>query len=209
MTMPPPPPSSAEDEAAFIAALRAGDEAAYEKLVRTQTGPLLAVARRYVRDDEEARDVVQNAFIAAFRSLDRFEGKSKVSTWLHRITVNHALMRVRARGRRPEDPIDVLLPRFLDDGHQSEPSLPWPGEGADVLLLREETRARVREAIDRLPETYRTILLLRDIDGLSGDEAAAELGITTTAVKVRLHRARMALRALLDETVRTATRTTP
>lgn len=209
MTNPPTTSSGAEDETAFVAALRAGDAAAYEKLVRTQTGPLLAVARRYVRDDEEARDVVQNAFIAAFRSLDRFEGKSKISTWLHRITVNHALMRVRARRRRPEDPIDVLLPRFVEDGHQAEPSLPWPGEGADVLLLREETRVRVREAIDRLPETYRTILLLRDIDGLSGEEAATELGITTTAVKVRLHRARMALRTLLDETVRAATRTTP
>ncbi|NJN64683.1 MAG: sigma-70 family RNA polymerase sigma factor [Acidobacteria bacterium] len=190
------------DDATLVAGLRAGDDAAFEWLVRSQTGSLLAVLRRYLRDDAEAQDAVQDAFIAAFRSIDRFEGASKLSTWLHRIAINQALMRLRSRRRRPEDPIDGLLPRFREDGHQAEPALPWPGEGADELLVKAELRERVRAAIDRLPETYRTVLLLRDIEGLSGEEAAVALGVTSTAVKVRLHRARQALRGLLDEPIR-------
>lgn len=186
----------APDEAALLAALRAGDERAFELLVRTFGGRLLAVARRLVRDEEDARDVVQTAYLNAFRSLPDFAGGSQLATWLHRIVVNVALMKLRTRRRKPEESIDALLPAFLDDGHHVERYRDWAAP-ADVLLERRETRATVRHCIDRLPDQYRSVLVLRDIEELSTQEVAELLSMTPTAVKVRLHRARQALSTLL------------
>src|SRR6187397_2349810 len=115
-----------DDEAALVAQLRAGDEAAYEQVVRTYGGRLLAVARRIVGSEEDARDVVQDAFLNAFKSFSRFEGNAKLSTWLHRIVVNAALMRLRTRKRKPEQSIEPMLPAFAEDGHHaSRPVLAW------------------------------------------------------------------------------------
>jgi RNA polymerase sigma-70 factor (ECF subfamily) len=148
-----------------------------------------------LRSDEDARDAVQEAFVAAFKSLDRFQGHAKVSTWLHRIVVNAALMRLRTRKRKPEQAIEDLLPRFDETGHwASELPAPLP----DGELERRQTREIVRRCIDRLPESYREIILLRDIEELDGDETAAALGLSAGAVKSRLHRARQALRTLLE-----------
>jgi RNA polymerase sigma-70 factor, ECF subfamily len=191
--------NTAVDERALIAALRDGQEWAFDAVVRVFGGRLLAVARRITRNDEDARDAVQSAYLAAFRSLADFEGTCQLSTWLHRIVVNMALMRLRSRRRKPEESIDVLLPSFQEDGHHVEQFGDWCAP-ADVLLLREETRAQVRACIDELPETYRQVLLLRDIEELSTDEVARLLSITKTAVKVRLHRARQALSTLLRRT---------
>ena len=164
---------------------------------------LLTVARRILGSEEDARDALQEAFISAFKALPRFEGQARLSTWLHRIVVNTALMKLRSRKRRPEEPIDTLLPGYKDDGHQTVEPVEW-SDGADVALERAETRAFVRAQIDKLPENYRTVLLLRDIEEMSTPEAAAALGITENAVKIRLHRARQALRALLDQGLRPA-----
>jgi RNA polymerase sigma-70 factor (ECF subfamily) len=190
------PPVSPDDEPALVERLRQGDAEAFETLVRTQGGRMLAVARRLVGNDEAARDVVQDALFSAFRSIKRFEGNSRLSTWLHRITVNTALMRLRTQRRRPEESIEPLLPTFIEDGHHASQFASW--EGADALLERSETRQLVRDAIDRLPESYRTVLVLRDIEQLGTEETARLLGLTTNAVKIRLHRGRQALRTLLD-----------
>jgi len=195
-------PSVAQEESLLLAELRAGKEAAFERLLREHGGRMLAVARRLVRDEEDARDAVQEAFVSAFRSLDRFEGASRISTWLHRIVVNTCLMRLRSRQRRPEEPIEDLLPKFQEDGHQvNHPSVPW-SEPIDVLLQRREICDLVRKSIDRLPETYRTVLVLRDIEELSTEEAARLLEVSENALKIRLHRARQALRTLLDPHLR-------
>ena len=162
---------------------------------------MLAVARRIVRHDEDAQDVVQEAFLSAFRAIDRFEGQGRLSTWLHRIVVNSALMKLRSRKRRPERPIEDFLPEFLDDGHHVDPPVAWQ-EGALEKLERAETRTKVRELIDQLPEDYRTVLMLRDIEELDTRETAQLLGITPNAAKIRLHRARIALRELLDPFMR-------
>lgn len=163
---------------------------------------MLAVARRLVRDEEDARDAVQEAFLAAFRSIGGFEGGCRLSTWLHRIVVNGCLMRLRSRRRHPEEPIENLLPKFLPDGHQVDhPSAAW-NEPVDALLQRREVCDLVRRSIDKLPETYRTALVLRDIEELSTEEAARLLGVTENALKIRLHRARQALRTLLDPHLR-------
>ena len=189
----------AEDrERDLLRRLKSGEELAFERLVRDQGGRLLAVARRFLRDEEEARDAGQEGFLSAWRALDRFDQGSRLSTWLHRIVVNACLMRLRTRRRRPEEPIEDFLPRFEADGHQVlHPTPEWEGS-AETLLARSETRAIVREAIDRLPESYRAVLLLRDIEELSTEEAARSLGVTENAVKIRLHRARQALRGLLE-----------
>lgn len=186
-----------EDERALLVALRAGDERAYERLVVEQGGRMLAVARRFLRDEEEARDCLQEAFLAAFRALPRFAGNARLSTWLHRIVVNAALMRLRARRSRPERAIEPWLPTFLEDGHSAIVYRDW-SPSAEDLLARAEVRALVRAAIDELPESYRTVLVLRDLEELDTAEAAEALGITANAVKIRLHRARQALRQRLD-----------
>ena len=180
--------------------LRAGDARAYETLVRQETGRLLATARRILRgDEEEARDVVQETLITAFQRIGTFHGDCLISTWLHRIAINGALMRLRSRRRKPETSIEEMLPSFLEDGHRAV----GPGDGdfpnPETAAHQAETRRIVRESIDRLPDTYRVTVLLRDIEELSTEETANLLGITTTAVKLRLHRGRQALRELLVE----------
>ena len=184
------------DETALVARLKAGDDSAFEQVVRAYSGRLLSVTRRILGSDEDARDAVQEAFLNAFRSLDRFEGTAKLSTWLHRIAVNAALMKLRTRKRKPEQSIETMLPAFLEDGHHEERFASWD-EPVDKALERAETRELVRQKIDELPDSYRTVLVLRDIEGLDTEEAAKMLGLSPNAAKIRLHRARQALRSLL------------
>jgi RNA polymerase sigma-70 factor (ECF subfamily) len=193
----PPATRPLDDESALVDRLRAGDPQAFEALVREHGGRMLAAARRVVSVEDDARDVVQEALLSAFRSIRSFAGTARLSTWLHRIVVNAALMKLRSRRRRREDSIDDLLPRFDEDGHFAEPVAHWEAE-AETLLERQETRSIVRRAIDRLPENYRTVLILRDIEELDTGETATALGIMPNAVKTRLHRARQALRTLLE-----------
>ena len=191
----------APEEAELVAHLRAGDDDAYATLVKQQAGRMLAVARRMLGSEEDAQDVVQEAFLSAFKAIDRFEGTSRLSTWLHRIVVNAALMKIRASKRRPETPIEELLPTFLEDGHPAVMPAGWKKTAQDVLESK-ETRAMVRGLIDELPELYRNVLLLRDIEGLDTKETADLLEVSPNAVKIRLHRARLALRTLLDPHMR-------
>jgi RNA polymerase sigma-70 factor, ECF subfamily len=184
------------DEQALLARLRAGDDAAFALLVSTHAGRLLGVARRMLRVEEDARDALQDAFLQAFRGIGGFEGSARLSTWLHRIVVNACLMRLRSRSRKPEQPIEELLPRFYEDGHRTDPGPPWRSGDADPVEQRQLAHL-VRGAIDRLPEIHRNVLLLRDIEGLDAEETARLLDVKADTVKVRLHRARQALRALL------------
>lgn len=190
-------PAPAAEDAALLARLRRGEDAAFAELVAAHGGRLLAVTRRLLRNEDDAADAVQEALLSAFRALDRFEGTSRLSTWLHRIAVNAALMKLRKRSSQPDHSIESLLPQFQADGHAARPARPWD-PGAAAALEQAETRALVRRMIDQLPENYRIVLLLRDIEGLDTDEAAAALGLQPGAVKTRLHRARQALRTLLD-----------
>jgi len=190
------------DEQALLERLRAGDAAAFEQLVRDHGGRMLAVVRRFLGSEEDAQDAVQEAFLSAFKALDRFEGQSRLGTWLHRIAVNAALMKLRSRKSRPnEQSADDLLPKFLEDGHQAAPASEWRNGGL-AALEKAETRDLVRRSIDELPESYRIVLLLRDIEEKDTEETAQLLGMTPNAVKTRLHRARQALRALLDPHLR-------
>ncbi len=189
--------AEATHDGVLVDRLKAGDADAYETLVRDHIGRMLAVARRYLRSDEDAQDVVQEAFLAVFRGIDGFAGHARLSTWMHRIVVNAALMRIRKRSYTAEKPIDDLLPTFLDDGHHAIEPQAWNVDAAQAIESA-ETRELVRDAIDQLPDGHRTVLLLRDIDGFDTGETAAALGISENAAKIRLHRARQALRQILD-----------
>jgi RNA polymerase sigma-70 factor, ECF subfamily len=180
-------PTISDSEAGFSARLRAGDGAAYEALVQRCTPRLLAVAGRFLRSPEDRADAVQEALLRAYRSRQSFEGKARVSTWLHRIVVNVCLMKLRRRSRRAaEVPLDDSL-------HEAGAS---PGHGASRLASA-ETQAQVRACIERLPESYRTVVVLRDLEELDTDQTARRIGATHGVVKTRLHRARRALRRLL------------
>lgn len=191
------PRETAAAEGMLLARLRAGENEAFEELIRMSGGRMLAVARRMLGREEEAADAVQEAFLSAWKSLDRFDGRSCLATWLHRIVVNACLMRARSRRRRPERSIEEMLPEFVPDGHQAKPTRAWRPENSSAME-RAELRAVVREKIDELPEMYRVVLLLRDIEELDTAETATVLGLTTHAVKTRLHRARQALRELVN-----------
>jgi RNA polymerase sigma-70 factor (ECF subfamily) len=187
-----------EDDA-LVKGLRNGDQQAFEILVRKFGPALLATARRYVRSADDACDVLQDGFLCASRWIGKFKGDSQLSTWLHRIVINCALMYLRTKTRRLEIQgveIDDLLPRFdLGGNWLNGDSRSMPTQ---VYLEIFETKAMVRRCIEQLPDAYRVVLTLRDIDELDTEEVASLLGLTGNNVKVRLHRARQALKALIE-----------
>jgi RNA polymerase sigma-70 factor (ECF subfamily) len=182
------PGSGLIEEVELVARLRAGDAGACAVLVERYTGPMLAAARRLLRSEEECVEAVHEAFVSAWRARGSFAGTARLGTWLHRIVTNVCLMRLRSRKRRPTISLDCLP--ALDGNDRPEEA-----------LSREETCLRVRRCIERLPASYREVVMLRDIEGLDTDEAARVLGTTTGVVKTRLHRARQALRGLLEPLV--------
>jgi RNA polymerase sigma-70 factor, ECF subfamily len=169
----------------IVAGLRAGEEEAFESLLKAQSPALLRTARRFLRCEEDARDAVQDAFVSLFKSIASFESNSQLSTWLHRILINRCLMTLRKQRRHPEEAIE------------SEP-IAASIESAESIFHRAELRKFVRASVDTLPERHRTVVLLRDIEEFSNGEVARLLDVTPNAVKVRLHRAHQALRTLLD-----------
>ena len=188
--------ASFSTDAELLSLLRAGDDDAYAHVVRKNTGRLLALARGFLRNEDDAADAVQEAFLSMCKSLDRFEGNSSLATWLHRIVVNNCLMKLRSKSRRKSYSIDELLPTFDDTGHHAKPISAWTETSRDSLAI-DEARRQVRACIDDLPEDYRAVLLLRDIEEFDTEQTASILGVNPGAVKTRLHRARQALRTLL------------
>ena len=190
-----------DDEGALVAALRAGEAAAYEILVRTYGPRLLATARRILRDAALAEDCLQETFLKAFDKIDGFEGRSALGTWLHSILVNQSLMKLRKNKRERHEQIDDLMPQF--DSNACRIEAPWSYLATpEELLEQDQTRALVQSKIDQLPENYRIVLQLRDIEEFDTETVAAMLGISPGAAKVRLHRARAALKVLLEPLLR-------
>jgi RNA polymerase sigma-70 factor (ECF subfamily) len=181
-------------------ALISKDKAATEQFVRSNLGWMLAVAKRIIIDSTTAEDVVQDAFSNVFKNLEAFRGDAALKTWMHRIVVNQALMALRKQRRRKEQSIDELLPEFDASGCRiAEPSmLPRLAETPEALLMSNDRRQQVLSSIHRLPENYRIVLMLRDIEELSTSEVAEVTGLTEANVKVRLHRSRAALKKLLS-----------
>ena len=187
------------DDAGLLERIRRGDERAFEELVEQHSGAMLAIARRLLGNEDDARDAVHVAFISAFEGIDRFHGSAKLSTWLHRIIVNSALMKLRRRRRKPEESIEGhLIHLCADAGGYAPDRCAAP---SDELVRRRQDRILVRRCIERLPDVYRRVLLLRDIEERETHETASLLQITPNAVKIRLYRARQALRKVIAETL--------
>ena len=191
------PDAALQSEDSLIAGLKRGDRAAAETLVRRHGAWMLAVARRVLGEPALAEDCVQEAFVKAFSKIAGFEGRASLKSWLHRIVVNQALMKLRARRARGEAPIDELLPAFDENACRIEAR--WQHIATpEEILDSKHRRDLVRAKIDELPESYRLVLQLRDIEDLSTREVADGLGLSEANVKVRLHRARSALKKLLE-----------
>jgi RNA polymerase sigma-70 factor (ECF subfamily) len=178
-----------------------GNAAAFAELVERHQDRVYALAFHLLRDPSEAEEVVQETFLTALEKLRTFRGDAAFTTWLHRVAANASLMRLRRRKRSPESPaelpVDELMPRFDETGRiDAAPRHDW-SKRADEQLSDQQLRRAVEEAIQNLPEDYRIVFLLRDVEGLSSEEMAELLGVSVAAVKSRLHRARLALREKL------------
>jgi RNA polymerase sigma-70 factor (ECF subfamily) len=185
-------------EAELLEALSAGDPAAYRQLVELNSANVYSIALKLLGDEQEAEDVLQETFLSAFEAIDRFEGRSKLSTWLYRIAYNASLMRLRKRGQMTTFSLDRPLgAEDVPEGPISHHLVDWSAVPDDQLLTA-EARQEMDRAIAELPESLRSAFVLRDIQGLSGAETAEILGVTVQAVKNRLHRARLRLRDRLS-----------
>ncbi len=172
-----------------------------DELVRSNIGWMLALAERLMRDRALAEDVVQESFVRVFDGLAGFEGRSSIESWLHRITVNSALSKLRQLKRLAEQSIDEHLPEF--DRFDCRVETPWTRLATvEEIIESDDNRRRVYESIGQLPDAYRIVLQLRDIEEYDTREVATLLGISESNVKVRLHRARAALKKLLEPILR-------
>ena len=187
-------PRSALSDEQLIPYLKAGDNAAYEEILRRYQTKIFSLARGLTRNEQDAQDVLQEACLSVFRNIARFKGESSLSTWVYRITVNAALMKVRGRKKDEKSvSIDEYMPRFDDTGHRVAVVPDWH-PAVDELLLNKELGDLLRLWIRQLAPDYRTVFVMRDQEGLSNEEVAAALDLSVAAVKSRLHRARLYLR---------------
>jgi RNA polymerase sigma-70 factor (ECF subfamily) len=199
-------------DSATVAALRRGDGVAFTALVKLHQPGFLRIARAWVRDAAAAGEVVQAAWLAALESIERFEGRSSLRTWLYGILVNVARAHVRAERR--EMPMSALVDdevteggpsvepeRFFPEGHQWAGhwnAMPAPFPGPDQALERRDLRDTLQAAIAELPVIQQQLIVLCDVEGLTGEEACNILGMTGTHQRVLLHRARSRVRAMLE-----------
>jgi RNA polymerase sigma-70 factor (ECF subfamily) len=176
----------------IVARVSAGEPALFEHLMRRNNARVYRAARAILRDDSEAEDVMQDAFVRAYEHLHEFEGRARFSTWLTRIAVHEALKRVR-RGKR----LTALDPNQLE-----EPAMATQFDaGPEQQVSDVETRTMIEAAVAKLPDDFRSVFVLRAVEGLSGAETAECLGISEETVKTRLHRARARLQQMLLQNI--------
>ncbi len=181
---------------ALVERARNKDFAAFEELLSRYEDKVFRLAYRFVRNESEAKEILQDTFLAIWRKLDTFKGDAQFSSWVYRVAANAALMRLRSQRRHPEVSTEDLPAGFLDQqqyGQILSPGDNWARRPDDELQSG-ELRRHIQAAVDALPEIYRTVFLIRDVEGLSTEETAELLAISVPTVKTRLHRARMALR---------------
>ena len=192
------------EEAGLVERLRGGDAAALEALMREYAPRVYRLAVGITRNQGDAEEVVQDVFLTVATKCGTFEGRAALGSWIYRITTNAALNKRRGKRHEVETSLEEHLPAFLADGHRegdcSYLLADW-SQNPERELLSGETRRALERALDGLPERYRAVLVLRDVEELSNDDVAAMLGESVASVKSRLHRARQALREELTRSL--------
>ncbi len=192
-----PSHQSTEDEAQLVRRVQAGDAEAFELLFTRYSPRLYRQALQLVGNEAEAEEILQEVFLTLYTKAQTFRGDASVATWLYRLTANASVDRLRRRTRRPEVQIDDYLPQFTDDGHHRElPIVDW-SQNLECALVRDEAHQLLHQAIDSLRPVDKAVVVLSDLEGLSQQETGAILNLTVSAVKSRLHRARLSLRGRL------------
>jgi RNA polymerase sigma-70 factor, ECF subfamily len=186
--------STAADDAALARKIAQRDQAAFEALMRRYNGRLFRVARAILKDDAEAEDALQEAYLDAYRNIGQFRGDSQLATWLVRIVTNRALMRLRKQ-KREQVVVSMDQTDSAEDGVLQFPDR--TSESPTAATLRAEARRMLERRIDELPVTFRTVFVLREVEELSVEEVSACLGIPPATVRTRLFRARALLREAL------------
>lgn len=185
------------DEAALVAGARTRNETALRTIMQANNRRLFRIARGILRNDSDAEDAVQDAYIRAFTHLDQFRAESRLSTWLARIAMNEALGRLRRRRTAP-------LPISLDSDHQAEIvrfPLSNPLDDPEKTMAQREIQHLVERAIDQLPEPFRMVFITRVIEGMTIEETAEILGVKPETIKTRLHRARTMIRDIVERQI--------
>jgi RNA polymerase sigma-70 factor (ECF subfamily) len=194
-----------ESDLTLVERLRHGDTIALEKLMARYTDRVYRLAHGITGNAADAEEVVQDVFLTVFRKIHTFEGRAALGSWIYRVATNAALIKRRGQRADREIPLESSLPAFLPDGHRAgDPAFlktDW-SQTPEASLLSQETREILRRGISALPDRYRAVLVLRDIEGLSNEEVAEAVGESLPCVKSRLHRARMALREKLSARLR-------
>lgn len=178
----------------LVAGIKKGDELAFQEIMSRYTQKVFNLAMRLTRNQEDAEEVLQDVFVTVYNKIESFEGKSQFSSWLYRVTANTAFMKLRRRKSTESVSFEDLSANVKDN---------WVGQtpdenNIDYMSIKHELRDIIERAVARLPEEYKNIFVLRDIDGLSNEEVAEMMALTVPAVKSRLHRARMLLRRKLQ-----------
>lgn len=190
-------PVVVDDDSALLARAQAGDTVAFEQLVERHRTQVFSLASRMLNSPEDAAEVTQEAFLAAYRHLPEFRGDSAFGSWVYRIAANFSLMRLRHRRVTSEIESPLESPHFNERGSLIDTVADW-GRNAEGQTLDAELREAITQATEGLPPEYRQVFVLRDLEGLSYDEIATLTETSLPAVKSRLHRARLALREAID-----------
>jgi len=195
--------SAAVTDKALVERIGTGDHAAFESLMRKYNGKLFRIARAILKDDRDAEDTLQDAYLEAYRHLDEFRGGSELGTWLTRIVINQALMRLRKEKRRSSI---VPFRSATTDAEGPEAQVPDDRlESPSAAAIRAETRRILERRIDELPSSFRTVFVMREVEDMGLDEIAQCLAISPATVRTRLFRARALLRGALARDIDVAT----
>lgn len=187
-----------EEDRQLVSRAQAGDISAFEALVEAHRDKVYGLALRMTRSEADAAEIAQDTFLSAYQHLKDFRGDAAFGSWVHRIAANNALMRLRHRRVVQAAEEELQAPEFTERGSLAEyPAQDW-SRSAEGRILDAELGRAIQEATDRLPEGYREVFLLKDLEGLSYEQIAEATGDSIPAIKSRLHRARLALREAID-----------
>lgn len=187
----------ADKDAPLIERIIAGDQVAFTELVRRYEGKVYQLALRLTGNQMDANDVIQEVFLSVYQKLHTFRGQAAFSSWLYRITANASFAKLNQRKRAAAVSIDDVMPAV--EGQSPGGTFSEWSQKPDTILFNKEARAALEKAISDLPEEFRTVVILRDVENQSNQEVAEILNLSVAAVKSRLHRARLALRRTLGE----------